>query len=124
MFHYIKIVHISCITLTFFSFTLRGFWMLTDSPLLHMRSVKIIPHFIDTVLLATGLTLALSLYDAFYREGWLMLKLMAMVLYIVLGGYALNYGKTKLARAAAFVSALCIFFFIIVVARYHTVYFS
>jgi uncharacterized membrane protein SirB2 len=116
----IKLIHITCAVLTFFLFSLRGVWMLEDSPVLQHKLVRISPHVIDTCLLITGLTMALSLYAAFYTQPWLMAKLLALVLYIVIGSIALKYGKTKKIRTCALIVALVIFLYIVMVALTHS----
>ena len=116
----IKLVHIACAMLTFLLFSLRGVWMLVDSPVLQHKLVRISPHVIDTCLFVSGLGMALSLYAAFYTQSWLMAKLLALVLYIVIGSIALKYGKTKKIRACALVVALVIFIYIVMVALTHS----
>ena len=116
----IKLVHIACALLTFLLFSLRGVWMLVDSPVLQHKLVRISPHVIDTCLFVSGLGMALSLYAAFYTQSWLMAKLLALVLYIVTGSIALKYGKTKKIRACALVVALVIFIYIVMVALTHS----
>ena len=117
----LKLVHESCVVLTFFSYSLRGFWMMIDSALLQHKLTRVLPHIIDTVLLVSGVTLALMLYGDFYRLSWLMVKLGAVVVYIVLGSIAIRYGRTKTVRITALILAWCVFFFIVVLARYNAV---
>ena len=113
----IKLIHVSCALLTFLFFSLRGAWMLADSPMLEHKVVRISPHIIDTCLLATGLAMAISLYAAFYTQAWLMAKLLGIVFYIVIGSIALKYGKTKTIRTYALIAAWGIFTYIVMVAR-------
>ena len=117
----LKLVHESSVVLTFFSYSLRGFWMMIDSPLLQHKLTRILPHIIDTVLLLSGVTLAVMLYGNFYRMTWLMVKLGAVIVYIILGSIAIRYGRTKTARIIALIMAWCVFFFIVVLARYNAV---
>ncbi len=117
----LKTIHIVFVILTFISFSIRGFWMITESPLLHRKVTKILPHVIDTALFISGVAMAIMLYGAFYKQGWLMIKLLALCLYIILGSIALKYGKTKNIRSATLIAAWCVFFYIIAVARYHDV---
>ena len=117
----VKDIHITCILLTFISFSIRGYWMMVDSSYLARKWVKILPHIVDTLLLLSGLTLAIMTYEAFYEQDWLMTKLLALVVYIILGSIALKRGKTKLIRSLAFLSAWCVFFYILAVARYKVI---
>ena len=96
--------------------------MLTDSNLLQHRAVKFFPHVVDTVLLVSGLSIAIIFYGAFYHQSWLLLKLFALLVYIVVGSFALTYGKTKKIRIIAFVLARGVFFFIITLSITHALY--
>jgi uncharacterized membrane protein SirB2 len=113
----LKALHIIFALLTFLSFSLRGAWMLMESPLLKRKVVRIVPHIIDTCLLASGLTMALTYYEAFYTHAWLVAKLTALVLYIVMGSIALKYGKTKKTRLCSLIVSWLIFIYIVTVAR-------
>lgn len=91
--------------------------MLMESPLLKRKVVRIFPHIIDTCLLASGLTMAFSYYEAFYTQDWLVAKLIALILYIVMGSIALKYGKSKKIRLFSLIASWSIFAYIIIVAR-------
>lgn len=116
MYSALKHLHLTTIVLTFCLFMLRGVWMLTDSPRLQQRWVRIAPHLIDTVLLASaiGLTVILSQYPLV--DSWLTAKVLGLILYIILGSIALKYGTTKPIRVAAWFAALAVFGYIVSVA--------
>ena len=57
------------------------------------------PHVNDTLLLTSGFGLAVMLGQYPCVNGWLTAKLVALIVYIVLGTVALKRGKTK--RAAS-----------------------
>ena len=63
---------------------------LVDSDLLQRRLVKVLPHIIDTVFLLSGIGLILVLHLNVLQQGWLLTKIAALVLYIVLGMLALR----------------------------------
>ena len=117
----VKHVHMTCAVLSGGFFTLRGIWMLMDSPLLQRRWAKIAPHIIDTVLLASALIMVVWSRQYPFVQPWLTAKLFALLLYIVLGTIALKRGKTKTVRAIAYVGALAIFSYIVTVALTHQV---
>lgn len=117
----IKYTHVTLVILTFISFGIRAYWMVAGSDLLQKKAVKIVPHIIDTLLLLSGLTIAIMYYGAFYQQPWLMFKLLGVVIYIVLGSIALKYGKTRKIRVAAVFGAWAVFFYIIVIVRNHAV---
>ena len=112
----IKHIHVVFVLLTFLSFSTRVYWMYADSPLLRNKAVKIIPHIIDTLLLLSGLVMAVMYYGAFYRQPWLVIKLFCVVIYIILGMVALKSGKTRAIRLSAAVGAWLVFFYIIYIA--------
>lgn len=113
----LKHLHMLCALLSIAGFTLRGIWMLADSPLLNKKWVRIAPHIIDTVLLITAFSLAFMINQYPFFAGWLTVKLLGLVVYIVLGVIALKKGKTKAVRGVAFVVALATFAYIFGVAR-------
>jgi uncharacterized membrane protein SirB2 len=116
---YIFLVHVSCAVVSLLYFTLRGYWMLCEFPMLDHRFNKFAPHIIDTVLLGSAICLTLIIGQYPLQNNWLTVKVTALLLYIVLGNIALKRGTTKVQRAFAFALALCTFGFIISVAYYH-----
>lgn len=112
----VKIIHSIAAVLSGLFFIIRGFWMLNEHRLLEHKFVKVAPHIIDTLLLASALYLCYLINFYPFQVDWLTAKLLALVLYIVVGTIALKRGKTKAIRATAFASALLIFAYIIGVA--------
>lgn len=90
--------------------------MLYDAAWRQRRWVKVAPHIVDTLLLFSAIGLALAVRQYPFVHGWLTAKLLALIGYIVLGGIALNYGRTKVIRASAWVAALVVFGYIVGVA--------
>lgn len=116
MYSLVKLVHISSAVLSVSGFTLRVFWMLTDSVLLTHRVTRIAPHVVDSVLLLSGIGLVWILRLQVSAQPWLLVKLPAVLLYILLGMIALRRGRTRRARASAYVLALATFCYIAGVA--------
>ncbi|RKZ55639.1 MAG: regulator SirB [Candidatus Parabeggiatoa sp. nov. 2] len=112
----IKNIHIYCVILTFISFSIRGIWMILDSPWLQQRWVKIVPHVIDSMLLASGIALVIILHQYPGTHGWLTAKLVALLAYILIGTVALKRGKTKTIRVMAWIGATAVFFYLVMVA--------
>jgi uncharacterized membrane protein SirB2 len=111
----IKQVHMSAAALSISLFLLRGFWMLRMPARLRQRWVKVIPHVVDTVLLGAALWMAWQL-GAGARQPWLVAKIVGLLVYIVLGTIALKRGRTPRARALAFIGAILVFGYIVMVA--------
>lgn len=112
----LKHLHISCAAASYALFLLRGIWMLRDSPLMQRRWVKVAPHMVDTLLLASALALAYTISQYPFVEGWLTAKVAALLLYIALGFVALKLGKSKAMRLSAWLGAQTIFLYIVLVA--------
>ena len=115
----IKSIHITCVVLSYSLFFLRGVWMLRDSPTLQQRWVRIAPHTVDSILLASAITLAWQLGISPLVHPWLAAKIVALLLYIVIGTFALKRGKTKHIRLIAWLTAQAIFLYIVSVAVTH-----
>ena len=112
----IKQAHVTCAVLTILSFSSRGLLRLRDSAWPDRKWLRIAPHVVDTLLLLTGLILALSLYQAFYRQPWLLAKLSAVIAYIVLGRVAIRAGGRRTTRSMAFTGCLLLLAYIVAVA--------
>jgi uncharacterized membrane protein SirB2 len=108
----------TCAALSIASFFVRWLWMLLDSPLLHKRATKIAPHVIDTALLLSALALV-TIIGFGANAAWLSAKIAGLVVYIVLGTFALKRGRTKAVRAVTGLLAIVTFAFIASVARSH-----
>ncbi|MFO7542319.1 MAG: SirB2 family protein [Thiobacillus sp.] len=115
----LKHLHLTTIALTLALFILRGIWMMADSPRLRARWVRIVPHLNDTLLLASGIGLAVLIEQYPLVHGWLTAKFFALILYIVLGIFALKRGKTRGQRIAAWIAALLVFGYMAAVAIAH-----
>ena len=115
----LKSLHLTTIALTLALFVLRGVWMMASSPRLQARWVRIVPHINDSLLLASGISLAVLMQQYPLVHGWLTAKFFALILYIVLGTFALKRGKTRGQRIAAWVAALLVFGYMVAVAIAH-----
>ncbi|MCO5760979.1 MAG: SirB2 family protein [Chromatiaceae bacterium] len=115
----LKHLHLTTVILSFALFALRGIWMLADSRWLQQRWVRIVPHVIDTVLLASAIGLALVLHQYPFVHGWLTAKVLALIAYIILGSIALKRGPTKGIRTVAWIAAMLVFGYIASVAVTH-----
>ncbi|WP_413477534.1 SirB2 family protein [Vibrio hibernica] len=104
----LKHIHLLSIALSVFLLTLRYILMMMDSSVLHKKWLKIMPHIVDTVLLASGIALIfITGFIPFTPAApWLTEKITCVLVYIALGFIALKLGKTKLIRSIAFFGAL------------------
>lgn len=97
--------------------------MITDSAYLQRRWVKVLPHVIDSVLLFSGVSLAVLLQQNPLQQQWLQVKLLLLLLYIVLGSIALKRGRNKFQKTVAWLGALLVVLAIVVIASQHHVLF-
>lgn len=112
----IKLLHVTCVVASYALFLLRGVWMVQGSALLQSRAARIVPHVVDTVLLASAIALAVISRQYPWANDWLAAKVAALVIYIGLGTVALKRGKTRRTRIAAWLAAQAVFFYIVAVA--------
>ncbi len=76
-----------------------------------------VPHVIDTVLLASAMALTATTSQYPFVQPWLTAKVLALLLYIVLGSVAIRHGRTRSVRIVAWLLALVVFGYIVAVAR-------
>ena len=112
----LHLLHVSCALLSVGGFTLRGYWMMTDNPLRQRRLARVLPHIIDTLLLASAVGMLVIWQTGPQQLPWLIAKIAGLLLYIVLGMVALRFGRTRRIRIASFALALLTAGYIIAVA--------
>lgn len=119
--HYLglRYAHIGLALLSVTIFILRGGLMLADSPARHTPWLRYPSMFVDTLLLTAALMLTSVIHQYPFATGWLTMKVVLLVVYVVLGSVALKRGRTRPIRAVAFVAALLTVGFIFTVARAH-----
>lgn len=116
MYATLKLIHIGTAILTISGFVLRGYWMFSGSPRLQLKLVKVAPHIVDTAFLLSGIALIVILNLPVLSQNWLLMKFVALVVYIVLGAIALGGDRTSRTRIIAFALALATFAYIVGVA--------
>lgn len=116
MYSILKLVHVSAAILSISGFALRGYWMLTGSALLGQPLARITPHIVDTLFLLSGIGLIAVLNLPVLQVPWLLVKLAAVVVYILLGTIALKRGRSKTVRTIAFGLAILTFLYIVGIA--------
>lgn len=116
LYPWVRALHVGCAVLTIAGFAARGALMLRGSAWLQARLVRVAPHVVDTLLLASAVWLAWFLGQVPFVHGWITAKVAALLAYIVLGSIALKRGGTRRVRAAALVAALATVGYIVWVA--------
>ena len=115
----LKTIHVAAVAISYTLFFVRGIWMLTGSPLLERRWVRVVPHVNDTVLLAAAIWMTIILQQYPGTHGWLSAKVAGLIAYIGLGMVALRHGRTRRVRLAAWIAAQLVFAYIVAVALAH-----
>lgn len=112
----LKWIHVTCVSLSLTGFVVRGAWMMRGSTLLNRRWVRVAPHVVDTLLLASAIALALLSHQYPGVHGWLTAKVTGLLVYIILGSIALRRGRSRRVRIGFWVAALATFGYIVAVA--------
>ena len=116
----IKWVHIAAVLASGSLFLLRGLLVQAGRPTFAMAApVRYLSYSIDTILLTAALMLVTILPGAMFANGWLTVKLVLVVAYVVLGTLALKRGRTPRMRTTCYVLALLVFGFVLSIARAH-----
>jgi uncharacterized membrane protein SirB2 len=115
----IKWVHVFAVIASGSLFALRGAGVLAGGHWPMWAPLRYLTYTVDTVLLTAALMLATLLHQYPFVHGWLTAKVCLLVVYIVLGSFALKRAPTRRARAWFYVAALGVFLFIVSIARAH-----
>ena len=105
----LKLVHQTAVLLSISGFIARGAASLAGAAWVRGRTARTLPHFVDSVLLASALGLAWALRLNPLDTPWLLAKIAGLLLYIALGMLALRAGAPMRLRVAAFATALLCF---------------
>ena len=93
----IKHVHMVVALLSGSLFALRGGFALAGARWPQALPVKWLSYTIDTTLLTAALMLLTILPWSMFGNGWLAVKLLLLVVYVVLGVFAMRPGRTPRA---------------------------
>ena len=110
-------IHMSCAVLSLVLFIWRGSMMWIGRPLEKKIWRRTLPDGVDTLLLASGITMAVLIGASPMADSWLAAKLIALLVYIGLGMVAFRFGHTRLVKRGSFLAALVVFGYIVSVAR-------
>ncbi|HEX7341196.1 MAG TPA: SirB2 family protein [Rhodanobacteraceae bacterium] len=108
--------HITCVVLSGSLFLTRGGMLLAGLQVANHKVVKRVSYLIDSMLLAAAIALTTIIHQYPFVDAWLTVKVVLLVVYIVLGVFALRRGRSRAVRAGCFVAALAVFLFIVSVA--------
>ena len=115
----IKWMHIAAVIASGTLFLLRGIAMQAGARWAMAAPLRYLSYSIDTVLLTAAMMLVTILHQYPFVDAWLTVKVSLLVVYVVLGSFALKRGRTPRARLICFLAALAVYAFIISVAIEH-----
>ena len=111
--------HVGCVIASGSLFFMRGCMMLAGLPAANHVALRRISVAVDSLLLAAAIALTTIIHQYPFVQAWLTVKVILLVVYIVLGVFALRRGRTRAIRAGFFAAAMIVFLFIVTVARTH-----
>ncbi|WP_039913403.1 SirB2 family protein [Cellvibrio mixtus] len=111
----LKHLHLTFVALSLILFVLRGIWLFMNSGMLGKKWVKILPHIISSLLLISGIVLAVNLNMSPGNQPWLLAKIIALVAYIGLGVAAFK-AANPITSKAFWLIALLVFAYMVSVA--------
>lgn len=119
--HYQPILHlhVGSVILSGTLFCTRALMRLRGLPLANHLALRIASWLIDTALLGAAILLTTIVRQYPLVNGWLSMKLLLLMLYIVLGTFALKRASTTRGRLLAFAGALLCYGFMVSVALTH-----
>ena len=115
----VKHLHISLVLVSICLFCIRFHWSYTGAQYLNKKWVKVLPHCIDTTLLLCGIYLMVAAELWPNEQPWLLTKLLALIIYIILGSFAIKYSKTQRMKVLAGSAAILTFIYMVNVAISH-----
>ena len=115
----IKWVRICALIASGTLFALRGAGVIAGARWPMWAPLRHLTYTIDTVLLTAALMLVTILHQYPFVQAWLTVKVLLLVVYIVLGTFALRRARTPRSRALCYCAALAVYLFIASVARAH-----
>ncbi len=79
--------------------------------------LKVLPHINDSLLLLSGITLAIIIRQYPFAQLWISIKILLLLCYIGLGIYVLRIAKNKVQQITGTALALFVISWMVVIAR-------
>lgn len=103
-----KHLHLTLVGVSISLFILRFLIAQKHPAWLQRRLIKVLPHVIDTGLLASAIWLCFILQQAPISDSWLTVKVACVIGYIFLGSLALKRATSKPKQWVSFFAALLV----------------
>jgi len=116
---WIKWLHVAAVSASGTLFFVRGLAAHLGASWTMATPLRYLSYTIDTVLLAAALALMSIVRQYPGVHDWLTVKVLLVVVYVVLGTFALKRSATRRNRFAFWIAALLVYAFIFGIARAH-----
>ena len=114
-----RLVHIAAVIASGGLFFLRGLAVQLGAAWAMAAPLRYLSYSIDVVLLTAALMLSSMLRQYPFVQSWLTAKVVLLVVYIVLGSFALKRGRTRAVRTVSFGAAVAVYLAIVAIAQAH-----
>ena len=115
----IKYVHITSVAASFALFFVRGFWVMRSYPQPQEPWVRILPHLVDGLLVASAIGVFILSPQKGWPGDWLTVKLALIVLYVGMAQYLFHVARAIVIKALVWLLALLVFLFVTTIAVLH-----
>lgn len=109
-------LHVTCVATSGALFVVRWVAMFYGAHWPGARGVRRLSYGVDTLLLAAGATMAGLAHLSLVSSPWLAVKLLLLVVYVILGSFALKRARTRSGKLICFVSAITTLLFMVSIA--------
>jgi uncharacterized membrane protein SirB2 len=114
-----KLFHVAAVIASGSLFFVRGVAAQLGARWAMAAPLRYVSYTIDTILLTAALMLSSMLRQYPFVHSWLTAKVVLVVVFIVLGSFALKRGRTPAIRGTCFAAATGVFVLIVAIALAH-----
>lgn len=111
----LKLAHISCVVISGSLFIYRYARLSLHPDQALPKALKVLPHINDTVLLSCAIGMLVLIGLNPFTTPWLLAKIVALLLYIVLGAICMRSLPGSRRQSISFVAAISVFAYILLV---------
>ncbi len=115
----LKHIHMTLAIISIVGFLVRSLWLFLNNKMLLKKPVRIVPHIIDTFLLASGITLMVMTSQYPFSLTWMTYKIGFILTYIIFG-IVMFRAKQKTAQAVFFILAISSVALVLYLAHHKT----
>ncbi len=111
----LKLAHVVCVVISgsLFVYRYARLSMRPDQPL--SKTLKVLPHINDTMLLSCAIGMLVLIGLNPFTTPWLLAKIVALLVYIVLGAVCMRSLPGSRRQSISFVAAISVFAYILLV---------